>query len=78
MQKQHSKTTIKPLQKRVIEIETTNSAEGKCPKCHTPIENWGSEYVMDDTLFYEFTCDNCGLDARECHEFFFVGYDIEF
>jgi hypothetical protein len=39
--------------------------EGLCPKCGKEELEYGNSEPEDNSLFYEFTCLNCGCVGRE-------------
>jgi len=47
---------------------------GECPKCGTPIEDYGTQELLDFTAYYPFTCKKCGFSGREWYDLTFTGF----
>jgi hypothetical protein len=47
---------------------------GECPKCHTTIEDYGTQELLDMQVYYPFTCKKCGFTGREWYDLTFTGF----
>ena len=51
--------------------------QGKCPKCRSEMLSY--ETIVDSTpesqtIYYPYTCDDCGFSGRECYNIHFTGH----
>ncbi len=53
---------------------TEEIKSGECPRCHTTIEDYGTQELLDMTLYYPFTCKKCGFTGREWYDLTFTGF----
>jgi uncharacterized protein with PIN domain len=51
-----------------------NVESGKCPRCNTTIEDYGTQELLDMTVYYPFTCKKCGFEGREWYDLTFTGF----
>jgi len=47
---------------------------GNCPKCGEEIEDYGTQELLDMTVYYPFTCKKCGFEGREWYDLTFTGF----
>lgn len=48
--------------------------QGKCPKCNKDDLDYGSLEIEDDSIYYPYTCNDCGLKGREWYNLYFIGH----
>jgi len=47
---------------------------GKCPRCNSFNLDYDSLEVIDDYIYYPYTCNECGFECRERYSLDFVGH----
>ena len=50
------------------------SVQGRCPKCNSDDLKYDSLEIVDDSLYYPYTCRQCEFDGREWYNLHFIGH----
>lgn len=56
------------------EREKNVKEEDVCPRCLMKITEFEGMEVVDEQVYYQFTCLKCGFQGKEWYELKFAGY----
>lgn len=49
---------------------------GFCPKCDENTLNYGEIQFADDLAYFNWTCEECGLEGKEWYRLEFLGHSF--
>jgi len=59
------------MEKKVLVEKEEHICKGKCPKCgseNLKYDAWELESIIGDSLYYPFTCKDCGCEGKEWYD----------
>jgi len=58
-------------------METIKSEQGVCPKCGSEDLDYGVMELMEESIFYPYTCNKCGFRGKEWYSVTFSEHQNE-